>query len=158
MSIQHSVRRAFRLKKERGWKNWPKMYWAIDIHGTIFKPTYNKHDFVDDANVPEFYPGAIKVLQWLTRREDMIIILWSGSSAEQVVRIMDWLKRVHDIDINYFNENPEVVTNQLSDFDRKFYFDMCLEDKAGFVPESDWLAVKQTLEELGEWNKSIHDS
>lgn len=38
----------------------------------------------------------------------------------------------------------------LCDFGAKPYFDICLDDKAGFEAEKDWEGIYNTLKELGE--------
>jgi len=66
----------FDLKKERGWD---KTYWAIDIHGTILKPNYQK------GNIPkEFYPYAIECLQYLTQRKDIVLIKYTCSHLNEI--------------------------------------------------------------------------
>ena len=36
--IEKAIKDSFALAKR---KNWNRVYWAIDIHGTIVKPTYS---------------------------------------------------------------------------------------------------------------------
>jgi hypothetical protein len=45
------------------------------------------------------------------------------------------------------NENPDVLTDKhgYGNYDKKMYFDLFLEDKAGFVPEEDWDLVEETF-------------
>ena len=149
MSIGYAVSRAFQKKMERGWEKWPRMFWAIDLHDVIIPGTYTKNN-IDKL----LYPGALQVLRWLTRREDMCMILWTASHGEPLGEIIDWLQG-QGIDFDYCGENPDCESNELCCFDHKFYFDVLLEDKAGFVGLTDWSEIRQTLESIGEWEKEI---
>lgn len=150
MALKHAIERAFRKKIQGGWHKWPFMYWAIDLHDVIIPGTYTKNN---DGR--EFYPNAKEVLKWLSDREDMKIILYTSSHDESAKEILEWMKGF-GIEFDYFNENPECPNNMLCNFNKKFYFDMMLEDKAGFEGMEDWLTIKQTLVNIGEWDKKKH--
>lgn len=122
------IERAFDKMKER---KWDCIYFAIDAHGTIFKSTYKKD------NVFEYYPGAKEVLKYLSTRDDIKLILWTCSHPSYIDSLFKNCVFNH-IYFDYVNENPEVETNELSNFSQKFYFDVVLDDKAGFNPETDW--------------------
>ena len=47
----------------------------------------------------------------------------------------------YGIKFDYINENPLEVNSELSDFSKKFYFNILLDDKAGFYPKEDWQIV-----------------
>lgn len=51
-------------------------------------------------------------------------------------RAVDFL-RSRGISVHYANENPEVGNTATGNFDRKFYFSVVVDDKAGFDP-SEW--------------------
>lgn len=135
-----------------GWKKWPWMYWAIDLHDVIIPGTYTKNN-----EGRAFYPHALEVLRWLTNRQDMKLILFTSSHKESAHEILDWMQ-AQGVRFSYFNENPECKNSELCDFSSKFYFDMMLEDKAGFEGMEDWLSIKQTLIDIGEWEKESHES
>lgn len=135
-----------------GWKKWPWMYWAIDLHDVIIPGTYTKNN-----EGRAFYPHALEVLRWLTNRQDMKLILFTSSHKESAHEILDWMQ-AQGVRFSYFNENPECKNSDLCDFSSKFYFDMMLEDKAGFEGMEDWLSIKQTLIDIGEWEKESHES
>jgi hypothetical protein len=122
-----------------GMKGWRKTYWAIDIHGTILKPTYEK-----GVLSTEFYPIAKEVLQTLTKDPKVSLILYTCSYPEE---ISDYLRffRSHGIRFNYVNENPEINEGAYGYYDRKFYYNVLLDDKAGFDPERDWAGVNRVV-------------
>lgn len=141
-----SIERAFKKVKERGYRN---VYIAIDLHDTIFKGNYTKNN-----ENKQLYPYAREVLQWMSKRPDVKIILWSSSHTEPVYEVRKWLAEEHLVKVDFFNSNPHFPTNDLNDFSRKFAFDILFEDKAGFEGETDWLLVKNELIRIGEWNKN----
>jgi hypothetical protein len=150
MSIEFSIERAFRKKQDRGWGQWPRMYWAIDLHDVIIPGTYTKNN--EDRKL---YPDAKEVLQWLSKRVDMCMILWTASHPEPTNDIVNWLRDEHGVAIDHIGKNPECPSNALCDFTNKFYFDILLEDKAGFDGMNDWPKIKKMLIKLGEWDKKI---
>lgn len=137
-----NIERTFRFKEE---KKWDMIYVAIDAHGTIIRPYHHCIDF---------YPDSVEVLQWMTRRKDIRIILWTSSHSKEVVELVREGKR-RNITFDYCNRNPLEFNTDRACFDLKFYFNILLEDKAGFEPESDWLLVKNELLRIGEWDKEI---
>lgn len=149
MAIKHAIERAFKKKLLKGWDKWPYMYWAIDLHDVIIPGTYTRNN-----EGKAFYPNALEVLQWLGNRDDMKIILFTSSHKDSVESIIEWMQK-HMVGFDYFNENPECANTELCDFSKKFYFDIMLEDKAGFEGMEDWLAIKQALIDIGEWHKEL---
>ncbi len=155
--IEHAIRNAFykKFKKEKidSQGNWKyPMFWAIDLHDVIIPGTYTRNN-----ENREFYPSAKEVLQWLTNREDMCIILYTSSYKDSIADIIKWLGE-NEIKIDFINENLLCPNTELCDFSGKFYMDILLEDKAGFVGEIDWEIIKFTLKQLGQWNlKKSHN-
>lgn len=113
-------------------KGWHKTYWAFDIHGTILKPTY-------EAGVlaTEFYPYAKEVLQVVTRQRNIVRILYTCSYPDEIIDYLRFFES-HGIHFDYVNENPDVCAGAYGHYDRKFYFNVLFEDKAGFDPLTDW--------------------
>ena len=136
------VKKAF-LDKEK--KNWKKVYIAIDLHDTIVEGKYNLNN--DGAN---FFPNVLNVLRHLSNRSDVCLILWTSSYDIPIQISLDKLSE-YDIDFNYINENPECPNTQLCNFDGKFYFNILIDDKAGWDGLTDWFLLEETLREIGEW-------
>ena len=128
MNIIKSFENAFKRAEE---KNWDYIYILVDIHGTIFKPSYyNKEKY-------EFYPYAQLVLQLFSSIDNIKLILWSSSYEKDIEKYNKKLKE-NFINFNYINENPEVENTDIQYFDKKLYFNVGLDDKFGFDPETDW--------------------
>lgn len=121
--------KAIKKNRDRGYE---KLYWCIDLHDVIIPGTYTRNN--EDR---ELYSYAKEVLQFLTAREDMVLILWTSSHKEPVDDILKWLE-TFGIKFNYVNENPECPTTELADFSKKFYFEVLIDDKAGWNGETDW--------------------
>ena len=143
MNITKAISRAIQKRKERGYDY---LYWCIDIHGVILSPTYKLNN--DGAN---FYDDAIKTLKLISADPINKIILWSSSYATPM---QDIINKLNDkgVRVDYVNENPECPNTALCDFSSKLYFDILLDDKAGFEPEVDWKAICQFLEYCKDWN------
>jgi hypothetical protein len=120
-------------------KNWSRLYWAIDLHDTIIEGKYNK--FNEGALI---FPRAKEVLDYLYKSDVHRTILWTSSYDAPV---QDILKRF-DLKFHYFNENPECPNSELCDFGKKFYFNMLLDDKAGFDGNVDWITIESSLRVL----------
>ena len=135
-----NIEQTFKLKAER---NWDTLYVAVDLHGTIIKPTY-------DDNI-EFYPDAIEVIKWFNLRSDFKVILWTASYPTEVNKFLIEADKV-GMRIDFINANPLEANSRKGCFDEKFYFNILLDDKAGFVGETDWTKIKNILINLGEWN------
>jgi hypothetical protein len=116
-------------------KNWDKTYWAFDIHGTMLKPTF-KTGIVST----EFYPYAKEVMQLLTKQKNIVRILYTCSYPEEIIQYLKYFKD-HSIEFDHVNENPDVCAGAYGHYDRKFYFNVLFEDKAGFDPMTDWKLV-----------------
>lgn len=135
--ITRAIENCLRNGKERGWE---KTYWAFDIHGTILKPTYKPNDISR-----EFYPDAIEVMQWLGNRKDIIKILYTCSYPHEIDQYIEHFKG-HKIFFDYINENPDVADGGYGYYKDKFYFNVVLDDKAGFDGNSDWTEIKKVIQ------------
>lgn len=126
-------------------KRYEYIYWCIDLHSTIITPTYELYD-----KESLFYPWAIEVLQNLSANEKMKLILWTSSYSDAYE---NFLERVDNYSIcfDFVNDNPDCKSTGLCDFYNKFYFDILLDNKAGFNAKKDWGRIKKTLERISEW-------
>lgn len=133
--ITRSIKTCLRLAKEKGWD---KTYWAIDIHGTILKPTYNRQVST------EFYPYAKETLQLLTLRPDIYMILFTCSYPHEIERYLVYFKQ-HSIHFDNVNQNAEIADGAYGYYRQKIYFNVLMDDKAGFDGEKDWKEVYDLL-------------
>ena len=122
-------------------KNWPKTYWAFDIHGTILKPNYRR-----DEISREFYPNAKEVMQHLSKREDIVRILYTCSYPVEIEQYIAYFKE-HDIHFDYINQNPDVIDSGYGYYKDKFYFNILMDDKAGFDGENDWKEILKLIKQ-----------
>ena len=129
--ILSAIQKALKIKSKR---NWDRIYIAVDIHNTIVEGNYKTNDIPT-----EFYPYAKEVLQLFSKREDVKLILFTCSHPHE---IESYLKLFTDngIYFDYINENPEVQSDLdgYGNYEKKFYFNVLMDDKAGFDPISEW--------------------
>ena len=119
-------------------KEWFITYWVIDLHGTIIKPNYK--------DTAEYYPYAKQVLQILSKRPDIKLILYTSSFPNE---IEEYLKKFEEDEIHFdaVNENPGISSNNgnFGFYEKKFYFNEMIEDKAGFDPDKEWRFIYDFL-------------
>lgn len=131
-----------RLEQEAG--KWQKMYWCIDLHGTIIPPSREHKDILKP------YPHALSVLKKISEIPEQVIILWTSTDSERIWNtVVPYLKE-NGVTVHYFNENPETQSKSYARFTGKFYFDILIDDKAGFDPTTQWKSIDQ---ELKYWHK-----
>ncbi|MEM9328183.1 MAG: hypothetical protein AAGA85_21125 [Bacteroidota bacterium] len=136
--ITKAIQKALAVKATRGWE---KMYWAFDIHETILKPNWT-------AGVisHEFYPLAKEALLEIEQRQDIVKILYTCSHPHEIEQYLEYFASF-GIHFDYVNENPEVLNGGYGCYDKKPYFNVLFEDKAGFDATTDWLSVLDFLKE-----------
>ena len=133
MSIVKAIDKALKNKEKRGWD---KIYFYFDIHETILYPDYNNEDPL------KFYDHAKEVLQYLSKRTDVSIGLYTCSYPQEIKRYKKFF-RENDIIFKYANKNPDVEDTAYGYYEDKPYFNVLFEDKAGFDAENDWILVKE---------------
>ena len=121
-------------------KNWDTIFWMVDIHDTIIPGKY------DIAQSFEFYEYAKEVLQFLSKQDDVCLLLYTCSHPSEISRMWGFFG-CNDINFEYVNENPCVPDTELGNYKDKPYFNILLENKAGFEP-SDWKSIKELLEDI----------
>lgn len=134
MSTLNAIKRAYKLLEER---NWDKVYWCIDLHGVCLKSTYN--DTIEFIN-----EDAVKTLQLISSLDETVIILWSSCYKDYSIKITD-LFLENSIKVKYFNENKDITSTDYAYFGDKFYFDILLDDKAGFDANTEWKQIYEHL-------------
>jgi len=138
--IVKTIRNQHRIAQQRAWD---RMYWAVDLHSTLILPTYGKM-MADDV---EYYPHALDVMRTLTQRRDIRLILYTCSWP---VEIVEYQKRftLDGIRFDWVGENPEVHQTEYGFYERKPYFNVLLDDKAGFDAQEDWARLAAILTDL----------
>ena len=86
---------------------------------------------------------AKEALQKLSNNENFKLIIFSSSYPENIKKYVEKLKN-DQINIDYIMENPEIESNRYANFTKKFYYDILLDDKAGFEP-NDWFEIYNFL-------------
>jgi len=127
--VLNAINNAIQTAHERGWV---KTYWALDIHDTILTPNWKP-----DEIPTNFYPAAKEVLQLLSERKDVVMFLFTCSHPKDTDQYIA-LFRKNQIYFDYVNENPEVTNDELGFYDKKPYFNVLIDDKAGFDPIIEW--------------------
>ena len=139
MNIVKAFDSAFKRAKE---KHWDYIYVLVDVHGTIFKPSYlNEEKY-------EFYPYAKEALQLLSKDPNIKLILWTSSTYQAALDYGVVFNR-NKIYFDYLNCNPEVERQSTDpetlDLSSKYYFNIGIDDKFGFEPETDWKTIYEYL-------------
>jgi hydroxymethylpyrimidine pyrophosphatase-like HAD family hydrolase len=127
-------------------KEWYETYWAFDLHGTILLPNHKKN--LIEMN---YYPFALETLQLLTERPDIKMILWTSSFPKEIDQYVKNFK-LDNIYFDAINENPNISSRNgnFGHYDKKFYFNVMFEDKAGFNPEIEWEQIYNLLKKYEE--------
>lgn len=127
MDIIKAFDKAFSMKEEKGWDC---IYVLIDIHDTIFKGN-------DPENKYEWIGESREALRMMSDRNDIYMILWSGAYNYELDRYYEKLAE-SNILFDCVNNNPEVGSTDLYCYENKIYFNVGIDDRFGFEPESDW--------------------
>ena len=134
--IARTISRQFQIAKDR---RWDRTYWAIDLHGTVIKPNYR-----DDELPTDYYPHALEGMQMLSGRSDVRLIMYTCSWPAEIERYVEKFKR-DGILFNHINANSEVKSEGYGHYEDKPYFNVLLDDKAGFDPDTHWEDILQTM-------------
>ena len=112
-------------------KGYEYLYFMIDVHGTILKPSLDKEEkFI-------FYDYAKEVLRELSNREYIKLILWTSTYPSKIKNYLDKFEE-EGIHFDYVNSNNEMANTSFGCFDKKFFYDVGIDDKCGFDAERDW--------------------
>lgn len=145
MSLYDHIVRVFRVLRPE--KNWDTIYWMIDVHGTIIPNNWHK-----EADFAFIRMECREVLRWISKRKDQRLILWTSSYKDEVSKLIGWLG-TEGVHVDYVDENPEEDNTTYADFSRKPYFNILIDDKAGFNPNFEWSDIRIALMNVGEWDK-----
>jgi hypothetical protein len=134
--IAKTIQRQFEIAKQR---QWDRTFWAVDLHGTVIKPNYR-----DDELPTDYYPSALKTMRLLTMRTDIILIMYTCSHPAEIKRYLEKF-RADEIHFDHVNKNPEVKSEGYGHYEDKPYFNLLLDDKAGFDPDVHWQQILETM-------------
>lgn len=128
-----------KMKEEKGWEY---LYFMIDIHNTVIKPSYDKStDF-------EFFPYAKETMQLICKQKDIKTIMWTSTYPETIELYQDEFWK-YGIVFDFVNENPDFEDDYIRCFIDKFYYDIGIDDKFGFDAETDWKEIYDYLKTKG---------
>lgn len=139
--VIRAIESCIKLARE---KNWEKLYWAIDIHGTLLKPNFKRNEISR-----EFYPYARETMQLLSKRKDIVKILFTCSYPHEIKQYLEFFSE-NGIHFDYVNSNPEICDGGYGYYQNKFYFNVLMDDKAGFDGEKDWKPIFDLLQKLNQ--------
>lgn len=131
-----AIEKSFKVSKERGWDY---TFWAIDIHETMVKPNWSQVELPT-----EWYPVAKEVMQMISKRKDIRLILWTCSWPNEIEKYLKFFES-EGVHFDHVNSNSEVKNTGYGYYADKPYFNVLLDDKAGFDPETDWEIIRQLL-------------
>ena len=134
--IVPTIHKQFSVARERGWD---RTYWAIDLHGTVIRPNYR-----DDELPTDYYEGALEGMRLLTERSDVRLIMYTCSWPAEIDRYVEKFK-ADGVRFDHFNANPEVASEGYGHYEDKPYFNVLLDDKAGFVPDLHWTEIIRAM-------------
>ena len=121
-------------------RDWEQIYIAVDFHGTLIEPDYATFN-LENLNL-SYYGYAVESLRMLSESSDFKLFTYTASYPDEVAAYVKEMKK-EGIKFDFINENPEVRTEEQNwgNFDKKPYFNVLLDDKAGFDPHSDWFDI-----------------
>ena len=137
MNIVRSFETAFKRMKEKGWD---KIYILVDIHDTVFEPTYSKDEYY------RWFPYAQEALHLMSINPRISLILWSSSYTDAIEKYIDTFEK-SKIHFDMVNINKETEDNELSCFAQKTYFNVGIDDKFGFDARVDWEMIYHYLDD-----------
>lgn len=118
-------------------RNWNTLYFVIDVHEVILKPNYET-DYAE-----EYYPLAKEVLQTLSNRPEIVMIMWTASVHKHREQYMEKFKN-DGINFKFHNENPDVAgTTAWGDYESKMYCNVGMDDKFLFDPFIHWQEIRE---------------
>lgn len=147
-------------------KEWYETYHFFDIHGVISKPDYRKgyKKSDNDCTIINYYPYAKETLQLLSKRDDIILIMFTSSYPEEI-EIYNKIFKKDNIIFKYINENPEISNSNgcFGYYEKKPYYNCLYDDKSGFDPDHDWAPIynyfkKTKYRPNPNWTKKYKES
>ena len=128
-SLYYTVDTAF---KDAIRKAYDCIYIFVDLHSTLIVPNYSHTELPK-----ELYPMGLETMQMLSNRKDCKLILYSCSYEKDLLKYFNYFSSL-GIKFDYINENPEVTNSTYGNYSSKPFYNILLDDKAGFNPNTDW--------------------
>jgi hypothetical protein len=144
MILDHIVN-TYKYAKDR---RWDTIYWAIDLHGTILESSYKRQN----VDIMSVFDHVIPALLKLSEREDTKIYIFSCTLKSEYEMYMNYFKNL-GVDFKWINENPEAKDTTYGCYRYKPYFNILLDDKAGFDPH-----LWKYIDEIIDWLPTIEKS
>jgi hypothetical protein len=119
-------------------RKWDVVYVTVDWHDTMMPSSYCKTNRFGDY---PYYPYCLEALKALSDRKDIRLILYTSSYPQYYKYLLDDLAQ-NNIFFYAINSNPDEKNTETGDFTIKFYYNILLDDRAGFDPLQDWANVK----------------
>jgi len=135
-------------------QEWPFIYISVDLHETIC------HGHHYSGQQIKFYPYTIDCLQFLLKHPLFKVGLYTCTRDEYLKPYFDALK-VEGVIFDYINDSPVTEPTALASFEKKPYFNVLVDDKAGFDATVEWevllfyLMSKTQLYDLAQQMKGI---
>jgi hypothetical protein len=134
-----SILRAFKKEKQKMLnREWDKIYVFVDIHDTIFRSDYGK------GKDSRYYPMALRTLQVMSQHPKISLGIYSSTHPKAMAEYLD-IFAIDKIKFDHVNENTEEKNTTYACFDKKPYFNVLIDDKAGFDPYFDWTELYEYL-------------
>lgn len=130
-SALKAIVNSFKRKEERGWD---VLYYYFDIHETILYPDYN------NTSELKFYPYIKEILQYLSKRDDIVLGLYTCSYPDQIEKYLKFFNE-NEIYFKYVNKNPDAKNTRYGFYEEKPYFSVLFDDKCGLNAEIDWFFI-----------------
>ena len=102
----------------------------------------------------QFFDHAERVLKRISDRQDSKLILFTCSHPHEIELYLEFFKE-RGIVFNYTNENPEAENTSYGFYEKKFYCQILLDDKAGFDATEDWQIIDTALDLIDEKYPSL---
>ena len=110
-------------------------YLAVDIHDTILESIHQP-----GIKCHKFYKDAVECLQYLSKRSDIYMILYTSTHIVDLDYYLELFEK-NNIIFDDLNNNKMIISDELSDYSQKFYFNYLIDDKAGFNAVEDWCQI-----------------
>ena len=112
-------------------RGWDKIYVFVDIHDTIFQSDYGR------GEEPKYYPMAKETLRYMSTHPKISLSIWSSTYPKDIAKYLEIFEK-DEIFFDHINENTEEKNTTYACFDKKPYFNILIDDKAGFDVKYDW--------------------